>query len=451
MDLKASQRALDNLKYYVSLCRDAVNDVRDHYELTPNVTVHGTVEEIASYTLKLINQFSFIVDTDIRPTWTHYNRLVCLVTELYSTLGRSDKKTTAKELRDILKDWTYKFDRYWFLFAIYVDDPTSLIRCLPDHTSNDQPTTHARPLDGYNAIRNSTLQLYSQHRGTDIIIDGHGLVVNHEDPPLSNRFPEGSGLFNRLRNAAALSSSLMNAIDVLPVGHQTPTPLVFETEMKVKNCDTLRTALWKQQLVIPVENAEFAYGLAEAVHGLHVCNVQHGSIMPDCVLVASATKPLLHGFLCDPSADWGWNTSDGTCNFNGYYHMDRRGERTMKKDIRNLGICLLELGSTNSFLKKQDESPQRGVLWTVDPANDSLLRPSELSTEGLLGLVDSELDDLGHRFSEVVRACLTVSDLHLGEQTFDEKVDLSIWFIDHVLFELRKVDVNYEEMPLQYE
>ncbi|CAI6028297.1 unnamed protein product, partial [Clonostachys chloroleuca] len=309
-----------------------------------------------------MKQFSFILGTDIRPTQTRSNRLACLVTELYSTLGRP--QNTIEGLLHVLEDWSYKFDRYWFLFAIYVDNPTPLIECLPDHTLNGQPTTLAQPIHGYTPTHNSTLRhQYNQNRGTDIIIDGHGLFVDREDPSLLNSSPEGSNLSIRLKNAAALSSSLMNAVAILPVDHQTPTPLVFETK-RLEQWSTLRTSLWEGKLVVPSENAVFARRLAEAVHGLHVYNVQHGSIMPDCVLVASVTQPLLHGFLCNPSGYWGWNTSDGPLSFN-----------------------------------------------------------------------DNELDDLGHRFSAVVRACLTV--------------DLSIWFINNVLLELHKVDVDFEEIPLE--
>jgi hypothetical protein len=424
----------------------SVNRLRNQYALTPNIdeTVRGIRENIASYTLKIMNQFSFILNTDIRPTQTHYNRLACLVTELYATLNRP--QNTIEELLRGLEDWSYKFDRYWFLFAIYVDNPTPLIECLPDHNLNGLPTTLAQPIHGYTATHNSTLlHQYNRHRGTDIIIDGHGLLVDREDPSLLNSSPEGSNLSLRLRNAAALSSSLMNAVAILPVDHQTPTPLVFETT-RLEKWSTLRTSLWEgRDLVVPADNAVFAHRLAEAVHGLHVCNVQHGSIMPDCVLVASVTQPLLHGFLCNPSGYWGWNTSDGPLSFNGYYQMARREEKTMKNDIRNLGICLLELGSTNSFLKQQNKTRQRGKLWTVG----RFLNPSDLSMQSLLELVDNELDDLGHRFSAVVRACLTVSDLRLGQRTYDEKVDLSIWFIDNVLLELRKVDVDFEEIPLE--
>ncbi|CAH0027762.1 unnamed protein product [Clonostachys rhizophaga] len=450
--VKASQRALDNLKYYAGSCRDSVQDVGNRYAITANVD--DTVrEKIASSTLKIMNQFSFIDDTTILPTWTHYNRLVRLVTKLHTTLRRYEDsepdEETMGDLLDMLEDWSYKFDRYWFLFAIYGDDPTPLIQCLPGHTPNDRPTTLTGPLYGHHVVLNSTIQhLNIQHRGRNVIVDGHGLIVNHEDPSLSNNFHEGNSLSNRLRNAAALSSSLMNAVAVLPVHRQTPTPLVFETEVEVDNLDTLRTALWNHDLVVPDENAKFAFGIAEAVHGLHVCNVQHGSIMPECVLVATTTKALLHGFLCDPSGDWGWRTSDGTpYTCSRYYNLARRGQRTMKDDIRNLGICLLELGSTHSFLAKQDEFPGPGELWTVDSTRSPLLRPSKLTPKELLGHADDMLDDLGHRFSAAVRACLTVSDQRLGEQTCDEKVDLSIWFIDNVLLELRKVNVDYEEIP----
>lgn len=59
----------------------------------------------------------------------------------------------------------------------------------------------------------------------------------------------------------------------------------------------------------------------------------------------------------------------------------------MKNDIRNLGICLLELGSTNSFLKQQNKTRQRGRLWTVGP----FLNPSDLSMQSLIELVATSL------------------------------------------------------------
>jgi hypothetical protein len=194
---------------------------------------------------------------------------------------------------------------------------------------------------------------------------------------------------------------------------------------------------------------DLAKGLAEAVHGLHICGVDHGKITPDCILLTRGPnnkfKVALHGFDIMPSDGIYWTGVDGPYIVPGLYHLDSNNQAmwdSLKNDIRNVGACPLEIGTAASFLRYQEHDTTPGALWTVAgttlfpeaPANQS----QEEVCSHLISMADALNTGLGSSYIEAIKACLNVGE-RVSIAGSPGKIDLAIWFVEEVLFKLHSI------------
>ena len=223
--------------------------------------------------------------------------------------------------------------------------------------------------------------------------------------------------------------------------NQNPTAyeLLFHTPSDVIAIQSLRDFLSGDPSGAPLnERIDIAKSLARAVLFLHVSHFVHKNLRPENVVIfrsgkMKVGKPYLVGFekfrLDDRfSSKW----EDDLWERNLYRHPHRQGVRPqedfiMQHDVYSLGVVLLELGMSISFVGRSN-GPDR------QPPPASQLEISDLITstrsgfgrasafkERLRTLAETILPNtFGRKYSEVVLSCLTCLDR--GNQDFGYSV-----------------------------
>ncbi|KAK3625662.1 hypothetical protein LTR56_020274 [Elasticomyces elasticus] len=142
---------------------------------------------------------------------------------------------------------------------------------------------------------------------------------------------------------------------------------------------------------------------------------------------------------------------------NLYRHPERQGLRpeevyVMQHDIYSLGVCLLEIGLWDTFVRynpKFDVVEAPGLALELSLEDLRRKRPNAIQ-EHLVALAKRRLPQLmGEMYTEVVISCLRCLDedsLDYGDgEDADEKADddtlVGIQFIEQVLMKLNEISV----------
>ncbi|CAG9986598.1 unnamed protein product [Clonostachys byssicola] len=492
MALMANEQAMEGLKLQARKCKDYVQNIlfgsRQRYanELTSDNGINAARTRARAYAEPVDVQLSYINDSHLILTAVHCSRLNSCMNDLEGELSvfshSIQDRNFYESFCEVLGSWIFQFDRYWGLYALYeasvmpdlakvaklirdLIDPSKVIDPYQDENIETlrEDEAAARAV----CIPNTTVR-YIDQQDTEIrwILDGHSVL--HVSSDLGNNSPffddsmSAMDLLIKLRYASFFSTSLMDSISILQLQDQNLpanwTPLIFQTLVSNEPPTTLRNllvqsgSLDQDYLRLPENALDLAKGLAEAVHGLQICGVDHGQITPDCILLTRGPKNkfqvALHGFDITPSDGIYWTGVDGPYTVPGLYHMDSDNQAmcdSLKNDIRNVGVCLLEIGMSASFLRYQEHDTTPGALWTVTgttlfpgaPANQS---QQEVCSR-LISMADALNTGLGPLYIEVIKACLTVGE-RASIAGIPGKIDLAIWFVEEVLFKLHNIDFN---------
>ncbi|VUC27571.1 unnamed protein product [Clonostachys rosea] len=407
----ASQGATHVLKGLAQQCRGDINRVIENCQYEP-----GT-DESDDKLGDIDRQLEFMIGATFPLTQAHCVRLEQNADGLLRILSKHTNGITDRDTWESfsasLEDWSYKFEPCWFLYTLYFESPETSVANLM-HVLHQTPSN--TPME----------------RWTDDQLKRHLPILN----------------------------STLRYMDSEEADTRSILPLVFNTETTDGPPITLRKALLSENdplftatdFSLPKTRADFATSLAEAIHSLHICDVQHGMITPDCILVTEngddQYNPLLAGFQSIPTKSPGWQGTNGPVNVPQLYHLESSDDPewdSMRNDIRNLGVCLIELGYPKSFQEFEETNTIPGALWPIAaPDVPGVGQAHENLASHLLALAETLVIDMGCRYVEVVKTCLRVGDLWPVVKSADDKIDLAIWFVDEVVLKLHAVDVDVD-------
>jgi hypothetical protein len=166
---------------------------------------------------------------------------------------------------------------------------------------------------------------------------------------------------------------------------------------------------------------EIAQCLARSVGYVHTFGFVHKNVCPESVLVFERAGELgIAAFLVGFEhfrRDEGWTQrrGDDALHKNLYRHVSRQGfkpqdDYEIRHDIYSLGVCLLEIGLWESFVKWEVETGARSLAkLLMDSAGSSQL--PEQAKDTFLALARDLLPGrIGDRYAEIVETCLTCLD-----------------------------------------
>lgn len=194
--------------------------------------------------------------------------------------------------------------------------------------------------------------------------------------------------------------------------------------------------------------------LANSVLYLHTAGFVHKNIRPETILVFGHDRDehkstFLVGFehfrgVKDSTFKTGVGPPEGEL----YRHPQRQGHDTarryvMQDDIYSLGVCLLEIGLWESFVK-QDEQGKSFVEFGGKASSGDWKVQTSSTNKTLFTLADEILPrSTGKRFSEVVKKCLTVLDTKSTWDQVSEKgtteIDIGLEYIENILIQLHEI------------
>jgi serine/threonine protein kinase len=197
--------------------------------------------------------------------------------------------------------------------------------------------------------------------------------------------------------------------------------------------ETLRARIIARDITHSLSDRfRLATQLARAVFSMHAFDMVHKSIRPENIILfrdqesalGSAfllgfdrVRRLADGTLLQADPDWEKNL---------YRHPQRQGLRIrdryiMQHDIYSLGVCLLEIGLWNSFVKydNPNQRPARSQTYDLLVDNSRIGRPEQVKSR-LLSLATNELSQqMGTKYARIVESCLTCLDL--GNDDFGDE------------------------------
>ncbi|CAG8386077.1 unnamed protein product [Penicillium salamii] len=229
--------------------------------------------------------------------------------------------------------------------------------------------------------------------------------------------------------------------------------LVFEIPPTLSSPQTLREILLHKAPHPLNQRFQLAKQLIRSLMFVHTFGFVHKSIRPDTIIVFRESEKMLgHSFLTGferfrPGNAETLLSGDSSWEKNLYRHPKRQGihpeERyIMQHDIYSLGVCLLEIGLWNSFVRPADGSgiESSESLKNVKEALVSGNRPS-LVKDGLVQIATKRLSGLmGQRYADIVLSCLTCLDpgdtnLFGKEEDLEDEdgIVVGVQFIEKVL------------------
>ncbi|KAK6835191.1 hypothetical protein PG987_009885 [Apiospora arundinis] len=281
---------------------------------------------------------------------------------------------------------------------------------------------------------------------------------------LANSDPDTFGLLRAkgvmsMHGQNSQQAEQFNFIYYVPEGLKSPQSL---RQVLVQSHDCLHLS----------QKVRIARDLATSVGFVHNFNFVHKNIHPESVLLFerpgdASMATFLVGFECFRSADAGsLKKGDADWHKDLYRHPTRQGlnpeaSYAMQHDIYSLGVCLLELGLSTSFVSYDDGKPQKGpVLAQMEQdgvsddgtVKDSTLPPEMTKTyqikNSLLSLTKTKLSRrMGPRYASVVATCLTCLDADNkdfgdeSEMTDEDGIIVGVRFIEKIITKLNDITV----------
>jgi hypothetical protein len=239
--------------------------------------------------------------------------------------------------------------------------------------------------------------------------------------------------------------------------------LVFREPPGSLNPKSLRNVLVNTPTSMSTtQRLDIARDLARSVSYVHTFGFVHKNVRPESVLIfdranGQGMSAFLVGFE-NFRRDEGWTQRQGddAPDKNLYRHPSRQGfkpqdDYEMRHDIYSLGVCLLEIGLWDSFVKHHSTTPVRSL-------SRLLTAPSEKGKEVLSESVQAQARDrfialarcrlpgsMGDRYTEIVQTCLTCLDagnVDFGdEKAFEDENGILVGtrYIEKVLLRLGKL------------
>lgn len=236
--------------------------------------------------------------------------------------------------------------------------------------------------------------------------------------------------------------------------------LIFRMPGDDAEPSSLRHLLGQQPPASLTHVLDIARQLAKAVSFVHTCDFVHKNIRPETILVFPGVgKPLGSAYLVgfDSFRSVNFHTArvgDGAWERNLYRHPSRQGAQVQRKyvmqhDVYGLGVCLLELGLWESFVRYGEAGlkaavPYPGLDLTADL---DVGRDGTKIKEKMVELAKEELPrKMGDRYTRVVVTCLTCLDqgneeFGKGEMTDEDGILVGVRFIEKVLMRLGDIEV----------
>lgn len=240
--------------------------------------------------------------------------------------------------------------------------------------------------------------------------------------------------------------------------------MIFRTPRGASNPCSLRDLLLNEPTPASLSSRfEMARELAKSVSYVHSFGFVHKNIRPESVLVFQTSdwgnraqrSAYLVGFENFRREDgWTRRKGDDTLEGNLYRHPSRQGsspreDYVMQHDIYSLGVCLLEVGLWESFLKhaSPESSPSLHLPGHANVSDASSFFETT-GKEYLLHLVRTCLPArMGDKYSELVETCLTCLDPENAdfgdEREFEDEdgIRVGVRYIEKVLLRLNMLYV----------
>lgn len=220
----------------------------------------------------------------------------------------------------------------------------------------------------------------------------------------------------------------------------------------------------------------FALRLATSIHIFHAMGFVHGGVRPEAILVMEPPQNASELYNLGKPYLAGFNYSRSDASFSGlrtlrdvvmaehlYHHprhitgQTRYQAYQMSDDVYALGVCLLEIGLWRPFFV-WNEDKKTYLINEEEWANVHLIRSSFVDENGdtqynkniwynrrdeLIRVARTELPlVMGYQYSDIVTYCLRFEDnVPAGGEGGGGDYSGSLRFIDHVLSELRRLDI----------
>ncbi|KAI0444199.1 hypothetical protein F4803DRAFT_274439 [Xylaria telfairii] len=248
----------------------------------------------------------------------------------------------------------------------------------------------------------------------------------------------------------------------------TALTLVFKVPSNHAEPMSLRAALLQgeEYLASLSDKIKLAKDLARAVSYVHIFGFVHKNIRPETVLLlrnvnespCSSTMPktplslFLVGFEKFRSEDGiTYRAGDKELTKSLYIHPRRQGlapldTYVMQHDIYSLGVCLLEIGLWESFIRYDDTGMQVVALLNGAGANGSVHLSNMHAS--LLTLAENKLPKrMGSKYAEVVKTCLTCLDednkdfSNESEFADEDGIIVGVRYVEKIIMQLNTISV----------
>lgn len=353
------------------------------------------------------------------------------------------KKSIQQAVQD-LEDWQGRFEPTWLLITLvtspaidkYLEEenaqisaPTGKLKELRDAMSQNVEARQGSIFIKEENISGSRTSLpWSEVCTTRLSGSDERLLIDkitYLDSGISLATVHIRDLARRLSTSDPAEFGILRCRGVIKSSSRAGTSfkLVFEIPLTLSSPQTLRDILLREAPHALNQRFQLAKQLIRSLMFIHTSGFVHKSIRPDTIIVFQESERML-----GPSFLTGFErfrpgnaetllSGDSSWEKNLYRHPKRQGihpeERyIMQHDIYSLGVCLLEIGLWNSFVRSGDGSGLESSesLENVKEALVSGKRPSlvkkrmvQIATERLSGL-------MGQRYADIVLSCLTCLD-----------------------------------------
>lgn len=358
-------------------------------------------------------------------------------------------KNSLTTVLEDLKDWSGVFDMSWFLIIrqsdTTIDHELSPIKASDDpslstlkelrksisSTIDSQPEAEKAPIfvsldlfgDTPVKLEYSPVELWAGASGTSSFL---------VDPPNEiSTLANVCNLAKRLSIVEPIQFGILRCRGVLRVlpdstdVNALATRFVFSLPNHLSEPRSLRKLILTDFAAQALDDRFLlATQLAKAVMFVHSAGFVHKNIRPETILILQDDKKELQTVLTgfqNFRLDEGRTLlrGDALWETNLYRHPTRQGVQpeemySMQHDIYSLGVCLLEIGISDSLvLYGSNESPTANALLTdkIDaPVKNARKRAFE-TKRALVGIAEDLLPaKMGRKYTEIVVTCLTCLD-----------------------------------------
>ncbi|KAI5925826.1 hypothetical protein F4810DRAFT_658473 [Camillea tinctor] len=389
----------------------------------------------------------------------------------------SGSKKSLDEIIADLEEWQRRFDPLWFLLMTLANpvidsqirdkrqtySPFSLAGGLRA-ALQENPSEHTSVFMAHDGIELSDIALatakHGRRNGKSYIVDPFAIPPQSD---LGNERENVRNLARKLRRADPTTFRLLQCKGVINDPKRDPASFkfVYALPANLARPRCLRRALLDDAGPLQLaDKVRVARDLATSVGYVHNFNFVHKSIRPENILLfdnegaGPGPETFLVGFENFRAADGPTRRAgDEDWEKDLYRHPSRQGAvpgamYRMQHDIFSLGVCLLEVGLSRSFVVYPPGSgPSHGPLYgdVVGPVTEGLV--SEALKVKLVAYAKAQLPGVvGPKYAAVVVTCLTCLDKDnedFGEATMKDEDGILVGarFIEKIITKLSEINL----------